>query len=355
MSLMRLMVLEPVHGLRSDNSAELKEYRKHWNQLDCRVKLRATMLQKNERRRIDWRVTMADDPPQISVVPPSKQAFELAEWTSAILSDPSPDTIDRFLRYAVEFARDVIRLERTGLFVFDAHERAMIGTWGSDARGLTVDEHDIMYDYGDVDREVFARAEQGHAWTVFEDFPLIAQSDNQTRILCRGWVCCSAIVGARGPIGILFNDTALTRSALDESKQARAAVLCSLLGRALDPCRKKLLQSGSYHKRPQHPLVAEVSGLLAQNPSLGCESLAKQLKVSIYQLARLFRRYAGTSIVDYRNDLRLARFLGQIDPRADNMRKAVSEAGFGSYAQFLRVFRARFGQTPSEYLSASAE
>jgi len=27
-----------------------------------------------------------------------------------------------------------------------------------------------MYDYGDVDREVFARAEQGHAWTVFEDF-----------------------------------------------------------------------------------------------------------------------------------------------------------------------------------------
>jgi len=77
--------------------------------------------------------------------------------------------------------------------------------------------------------------------------------------------------------------------------------------------------------------------------------------VSIYQLARLFRRYAGTSIVDYRNDLRLARFLGQIDPRADNMRKAVSEAGFGSYAQFLRVFRARFGQTPSEYLSARAE
>ena len=52
-------------------------------------------------------------------------------------------------------------------------------------------------------------------------------------------VYCSAILGAHGPIGILFNNTALTRSALDEAKQARAAVLCSFLGRALDPCRKK--------------------------------------------------------------------------------------------------------------------
>ncbi len=298
---------------------------------------------------------MANDPPQISVTPPSKQAFELAAWTSAILTDPSPDAIDRFLRYAVEFARDAIGLERTGLFLFDVNEQAMMGTWGTDARGLTVDEHDIMYDYGDVDREVFARAEQGHAWTVFEDFPLIAQSDNQTRILCCGWVCCSAILGAHGPIGILFNDTALTRSALDEAKQARAAVLCSFLGRALDPCRKKLFQSGSHHRQPQHPLVREVSGLLAQDPSLGCESLAKRFNVSSCQLARLFKRHAGTSIVDHRNELRLTRFLGRIGTQADNMQRAALEAGFGSYAQFLRVFRVRFGQTPREYLSACRE
>ena len=307
-------------------------------------------MPQTERRHIDWRVTMADDPPHIRLVPPSKQTSELAEFTSAILTDPSPDSIDRFLRYVVEFARDVIGLERTGVFLFNPDEQAMVGTWGTDALGRTVDEHDLMYDYGDVDREVFAGAERGHAWIVFEDYPLIAQVDHQTRILGRGWVCCTAVLGARGPIGILFNDTALTHSAIDDAKQARAAVLCSILGRALDPCRKKLHRLAGFRRRPQHPMVREVSGLLARDPSLGCESLARQLKVSPCQLARVFKRHAGTSIVDHRNDLRLARFLGQIETQMDNMQKAALEAGFGSYAQFLRVFRARFGQTPSEYL-----
>jgi len=38
--------------------------------------------------------------------------------------------------------------------------------------------------------------------------------------------------GSEEDIAILFNDTALSGAPLDEGKQARAALLCSLLGRA---------------------------------------------------------------------------------------------------------------------------
>lgn len=307
-------------------------------------------MRRNERRRIDWRVTMADSPPQAKLVAPSTQVSELAEFTSALLSEPSSEAVDQVLRYAIEFARTVIRLERSAIFLHDPKAQVMVGTWGTDAEGNTVDEHDVMYDYGDLDREIFSRAEKGFAWTVYDDCPLITQDQHQTRVIGRGWVACTAILGPRGPIGILFNDTAITHSALDEAKQARAAVLCSLLGRALEPNRAQLIQPGSGPRKPQHPLIREVTKLLVRDPTLSCEALAKQVNMSAGQLARTFKKHTDVSIVEHRNELRLARFLGRIDTQASNLLVAALEAGFGSYAQFHRVFRARFGQTPREYL-----
>ena len=89
---------------------------------------------------------------------------------------------------------------------------------------------------------------------------------------------------------------------------------------------------------------------IARDPTLTCDALAGQLGVSTARLTRTFRRETGTSVVDHRNELRLARFLGRVDTRAGNLLEAALGAGFGSYAQFHRVFRARFGQAPREYL-----
>jgi AraC-like DNA-binding protein len=278
------------------------------------------------------------------------QSTELAALTSAVMADPSPDTLDRVLRSAVEFCRRVLRLERAAIFLLDSQSRLMVGTWGTDALGETADEHDVMYDYGDLDREVFARARAGFAWTVYEDCPLIAQSENETRILGRGWVACTAVLGQKGPLGILFNDTAISKKPLDEAAQARAALLCSLLGRALEPCRELMQQSEQGFSRPSHPLVRGVTELLAHDPTLTCDALAERLHVNAGHLARTFKRETGTSVVDHRNELRLARFLGRVDIQAANLLEAALGAGFGSYAQFHRVFRARFGQAPREYL-----
>lgn len=303
------------------------------------------------RRNIDWRVTMAGELPQARLMEPSGPTSELAAIASAALAEPSAATADQVLRRVVEVARSVIRLERTAVFLFDARHQAMVGTWGTDASGQTVDEHDIMYDFGDIDREVFRRAERGYAWTAYDDCPHITQEKGQNRIIGRGWVACTAIVGPSGPLGTLFNDSAISHEPLDEAKQARAAVLCSLVGRALEPCRAALFEADAAPAEPQHPLVRAATRLLVNDPTLSCAALAAELRVSTTTLARTFKRQAHTSIVDHRNELRLARFLGRVDARGGNLLEAALGAGFGSYAQFHRVFRARFGKAPREYLS----
>ncbi len=302
------------------------------------------------RRSIDWRVTLPDQPPRVHLVAPTSQSLEFAGLASELLAEPKPSTVDRVLRRVVELARSVIQLERTAIFLLDVKHQAMVGTWGTNAAGETVDEHDIMYDFGDLDREVYARAERGFPWTAYDDCPHITQDGNRTRIIGKGWAACTPIIGPGGPLGTLFNDTAITHSPIDEARQARAAVLCSLVGRALDPCRDFMVDADTLEPTTTHPLVREATRLLVDDPTLSCASLAERLGVSATTLARTFKRETSTSVVDHRNELRLARFLGRVDATGGNLLEAALEAGFGSYAQFHRVFRARFGQAPRDYL-----
>jgi transcriptional regulator GlxA family with amidase domain len=78
--------------------------------------------------------------------------------------------------------------------------------------------------------------------------------------------------------------------------------------------------------------------------------LASRLDISVSRLARVFKAEMGMSLVEYRNRLRLERFQVLLDSGGDNLLAAALAAGFGSYAQFHRVFRAIRGTTPSVYL-----
>ena len=302
------------------------------------------------RRRVDWQLILGGKVPAPKIIGANRPARELSTLLAAVMGDPSPKAVDRVLRHAVEHLRRSIQLERAAIFLVDAKNNTMIGTWGTDHRGETVDEHHIMYEYGGPDQAVFERAREGMPWTAFDDCPLVSQLEDETRVLGQGWVACTAIQGPHGPLGILFNDTALTRAPLDEAKQARAALLCSLLGQALDRCRRHLVPARGDRVLPQHPLVRKVTRVLADDPSLTCEELAERVHLSPGRVARTFKRETKTSVVEHRNALRLARFLDRVDGEGHNLLEAALDAGFGSYAQFHRVFRARFGQTPRAYL-----
>lgn len=81
------------------------------------------------------------------------------------------------------------------------------------------------------------------------------------------------------------------------------------------------------------------------DPSLSGKELSARLGLSVSRLARLFKGQMGESIVDYRNRLRFERFFALVsDPaaRRPTLRQAAYAAGFGSYAHFHRLFRARW-------------
>ena len=81
--------------------------------------------------------------------------------------------------------------------------------------------------------------------------------------------------------------------------------------------------------------------------------LAKRVGLSPSRLSRLFNRQLGVSIADYRNRIRLERFLDQYVSTATLLDAALA-AGFGSYPQFHRVFRQFLGVTPRAYLHGRA-
>ena len=91
--------------------------------------------------------------------------------------------------------------------------------------------------------------------------------------------------------------------------------------------------------------------MLNRDPGLGGKEIAAALSISLSRLARVFKALKGMSLVDYRNGLRLERVVALLERGGTNFLEAALEAGFGSYAQFHRVFRARLRVTPREYLA----
>lgn len=141
----------------------------------------------------------------------------------------TPD-LNTFYRRAVELGREKLGLERCGLFLIDETQTYLVGTYGTDARGQTTDERGAreplalraaLLESGDKPWNVISSARgywEGH----------------QHRELSQGWVVGTAIRSVHGPIGLLYNDAALTGAPLNEVLQETVAVYCSVLGNILE-------------------------------------------------------------------------------------------------------------------------
>jgi AraC-like DNA-binding protein len=277
----------------------------------------------------------------------------LATLLSALDELRALDDTDSILRRAIELARDRIGLRRAGLFVFDRLRNLMLGTWGMDLSCAVIDEHHVIYDLVGTDLEALRRSEDGGApFTVFDNCPIIEHQGGEARIGGRGWVAKTPIRSTHAAIGMMFNDAALTGDPVDEVKQAHAAILCSMLGTMLDPMRGWLgRRTSAPGDSVNQRLVATTIGMLKRNPGLGGKEIASALNVGLSRLGRVFKILVGVSLVEYRNRLRLDRFEELLDGGCTNLRTAALDAGFGSYAQFYRVFRARLHASPREYLA----
>lgn len=99
-----------------------------------------------------------------------------------------------------------------------------------------------------------------------------------------------------------------------------------------------------------HSAVARAMALLREDPSKNLKALSEKTRISPSQLSRLFKRQVGISITDYRNRLRLDAFVERCDVESEGaMFELARDSGFGSYAQFSRVFRRQMGICPEKY------
>jgi len=303
------------------------------------------------RRRVDWQIILGPEIPVPRVVDQTVHG-KLAALLAAFDEILALEELDAILKRAAELALERIGLKRAGIFLLDRQRNAMLGTWGTDITGQLVDERHIMYDVSDTDREAFRRAEEeGAHFTVFENCPIVEHHKGETRVIGRGWVACTPIRSTRAPIGMLFNDTGVSGEPVDEAKQAHAAILCSLLGTILDPVRGSLGHGApATEESPSRRLVTSTVSMLAKDPAMGGKQIAGKLDISLSRLARVFKAEMGMSLVEYRNRLRLDRFGVLLDRGRTNLLEAALAAGFGSYAQFHRVFRALRHMTPRVYL-----
>jgi AraC-like DNA-binding protein len=106
-----------------------------------------------------------------------------------------------------------------------------------------------------------------------------------------------------------------------------------------------------------HPAVETVARMLQADPDAGdLATLARAAGLSSSHLSRIFKEQTGVSISRFRNQQRLQRFLRLYAAgRRTTALAAALEAGFGSYAQFHRVFREHTGRSPSALRTAAAD
>ena len=262
--------------------------------------------------------------------------------------------LDGMLKKAVELTRKRLGLERVAIYLSESTPDGIMfrGTFGTSPEGETTDERMLAHACSKGDYEILRRTQvSGGLWLGYDESPHYSERDGKTAVVGRGWVVVTPLVSGGEVLGVMYNDTALTHAPVDEGKQARAAVFCRLLADLIATRRRAVAWRSPPKDEQRKPIVQRILAALGQDPLASGELLARQMGISPGHLARSFKSQMGVSLVEYRNRLRVERFFATVDRGGSNLQEAAQQAGFGSYAQFHRVFRKLLGTTPREYLT----
>lgn len=103
-----------------------------------------------------------------------------------------------------------------------------------------------------------------------------------------------------------------------------------------------------------HPAVERAARLIRDgSTTMSLDELARKAGLSAPRLSRIFKEQTGFAMVDFRNRLKIQRYLEIYGTgQRLTMLDAALEAGFGSYPQFHRVFKRVLGCSPANYIYA---
>jgi len=104
--------------------------------------------------------------------------------------------------------------------------------------------------------------------------------------------------------------------------------------------------------RVSDPRVGVVLQTMEKNfssPELSVAELAREVKISVVQLRKLFRRETGVNPKSFLNTLRLREAARQLRQTSASIKEVAAACGFSQDHYFHRVFRQAFACTPSAY------
>jgi AraC-like DNA-binding protein len=261
--------------------------------------------------------------------------------------------VDDLLKSAVAFARDVIGLEHVAFFARDATPRRLRlrGCWSVAADGEIVDASGRYHEYGAPEHLALLRLRHaGQLWKQLAPQDIPGPLGLHPGGVQPSWAVATPLFAGRKLVAVLYNG-GTTHTPVVETKQLEAAVLCSSIGTLLLPHRHRLAWRASERPGPRSIAVERTLAAIAETPEVRGRVLARRFGMSPGHLARTFKREVGISLVEHRHRVLIERFFASLNRGSASLVDAAREAGFGSYAQFHRVYRKLMRATPYESLS----
>lgn len=104
-------------------------------------------------------------------------------------------------------------------------------------------------------------------------------------------------------------------------------------------------------KKPIPPIIEAVKGYIEEHltDDFSVAALAEHLHISVYYLAHLFKKVTGTTVLEYRNELRLTKAKLMLIETGCGIEEIASSVGFAGAAYFTECFTASERISPSEY------
>ncbi len=162
---------------------------------------------------------------------------------------------DTFYRRAVELAREKLKVERCAIFLLDETKEHLTGTYGTDDRGQTTDEHALKLTISDHPEMV---RNYGDPWWIIQDGRQTTWDGTNIHTIGSGWIGATTIQIGDEPIGVFSNDAAISNAAIDPVQQESIVIYCSMLGNIMKRRRAEeaLRQSEETAKEFQERLRA---------------------------------------------------------------------------------------------------
>ena len=111
------------------------------------------------------------------------------------------------------------------------------------------------------------------------------------------------------------------------------------------------LRSTPKAKTELYPVVDRVKAYIEENlrDDLTVSAIAEGLKISVYYLSHLFKGVTGTTVTEYRNELRLTKAKLMLIQTDASVGKIAQETGFTSASYFTEIFTKSEKIPPTEY------